>query len=479
MYRFKVPLVISALFAITFFSWNCTKIDATSIGGGIIPDNVSTFDSSISVIAINYDSVATFCDTLYRHSEHALGIISNDPKFGKSTASIFTEFKPASFPFSFPQVKDSLYGDSVVLILQHTKTFGDSTVPQKVNVFQLAQNPFKVDSSYTSCYSFPYDNFSLGNAVYYPNHFSDTSRSFNDTSVNELRIKLNSQFAGLLFSQDSSTAFKSDSVYKSKFPGFAIVPDASYGGNAFSYFNLDSSHTRLALYYRYTKNGVKDTTVTYFTFTGLSGEANQITRNRSGAEINSHLTHNPAGDQLIYIQTSPGSFADIKIPDLNGLSNRIIHRAELIMESEPINPLNPFEAPYLLNLQTKDSSFNNAYHSIPCDFSVVNSTPNLSSFGGYRTISHDNLGNPVNQYTFNITRYIQNFITRKRTDMQLRLSAPTHIFSYFAFNDYCNLTTLPYNIPFNANGFGRVVLAGGNYPNPQYRMHLRIIYSKI
>ena len=479
MYRFKVSLAIIALITITFLSWNCTKIDATSIGGGIIPDNVSTFDSTISVVAVNYDSVTTFCDTLYRHSEHALGVISSDPKFGKSTASIFTEFKPASFPFSFPQKRDSLIGDSVVLILQHTKTFGDSTISQKVNVFQLEQNPFKVDSSYTSCYTFPYDNFLLGSTIYTPKHFSDTNRNFFDTSINELRIKLSKEYAGLLFFQDSSTAFNNDSVYKLKFPGFAIVPDVSFGGNAFSYFNLDSSHTRLALYYRYTKNGIKDTAVTYFNFTGLSGEANQITRNRSGAEINSHLTHNPAGDQLVYIQTSPGTYADIKVPGLNGLSNRIIHRAELIMESQPINPLDPFEAPYYLYLQEKDSSFNSTYHTIPCDFSVINNTPNLSSFGGYRTTTHDNLGNSVNQYTFNITRYLQNFITLKRSDMQLRLTAPTHIFSYFGFNDYCNQTTLPFNIPFNANAFGRVVLGGGNHPDPQYRMRLRIIYSKI
>ena len=61
--------------------------------------------------------------------------------------------------------------------------------------------------------------------------------------------------------------------------------------------------------------------------------ANKIARKRIRCEINSVAnTNNPAGDNFVYIQTSPGSYATLKIPGLTGLSNRIIHRAELIMD---------------------------------------------------------------------------------------------------------------------------------------------------
>lgn len=386
------------------------------------------------------------------------------------------EFKPDNFPFSFPAVKDSVYGDSVVLVLAHTKTFGDSTVSQKVNVFQLSPNSFK-DSVYTSCYTFPYNNSSLGSLVFLPNHLKDTSKNFGDTSINELRIKLSSDFARYLFSQDQTNLYKNDSIYRYNFPGLAIIPDGNFGGNALNYFNLDNGNTKLALYFHYIKNGKSDTTVTYFRFNNLTGEANPITRNRSGADIVNHLSHNPVGDEVVYIQTSPGSFANIRIPDLSGLSNRIIHKAEIIMESLPILPSDPFAAPDFLYLQVKDSSLNGAYHPVPCDFIVSNNTPNIGAFGGVKTFAKDASGNTTNKYIFNITRYVQNFVTFKRSDINLQVLAPTHVSNHLFLFDYCNQSTLPFNFLLNANAYGRVILGGGN--NSAHKMTLRIIYSRI
>ena len=479
MFRSKFTLVVLILFISSFVSWHCTKIDTTSIGNDLIPavDNVHTFDTSISVVTINNDSVLVKCDTLFRQFgfENALGFVSNDPFFGKTTAAIYLELKPNSFPFSFAAVKDSLTGDSIVLVLQHTRTFGDSTIPQKVNVYQLTSQ-FNIDSIYTGCSSFNYSNTLLGSTIYLPNHFGDTSRTFVDTSNNELRIKLSNSFASSFFSHDSSNWFKNDSIYKLNFPGLAVVPDASYGGNALSYFKLEGANTKLAIYYHYIKNGIKDTVANFFKFSGSTGKSNYVTRDRSGANINSHLSH--TNDDLIYIQSATGSSATINIPDLNVLSNRIIHKAELVMESIPNSPFDPFVAPDFLYLETKDSSLNGAYHPIPCDFIVSSNSPNLSSFGGSRLNSKDDLGNSVNKYVFNITRYLQNFVTKRRSDMNLKLSAPNHVFS-LGYTDYCNQLNFPFLFPLNTFTYGRVILGGGSNANPNYRMKLRIVYSRI
>lgn len=476
MHRFKVPIALLTIFFVSVLTWNCTKIDTTTLGSGLIPpvDNVNTFDTLISVTAINYDSATTTCDTLYRHSDHALGYISNDPRFGKTTAGIYLELKPSSFPFSFPNKKDSIFGDSVVLELQYKKSFGDSTVPQKVNAYLLQGTSFKIDTTYTSCFSAPYFGTPFGSKIFTPARLRDTVKVLGDTSINELRIKLKDQFAQSLFAQDSSTWFKNDSTFRKNIPGFALFPDASFGGNALNYFNLDSPRTRLALYYRYMLAGKLDTGITYFTFNNLTGEANQIVRDRSGADIAGHLSHNPLGDDQVYIQTSPGSFANLKIPGLNSLSNRVILRADLIMQSLPLIPSDPFATPDILYIQTKDSSLQGQYHPIPCDFVP---SGNIRDFGGFRNVVKDNFGNTISQYDFNITRYIQNFVTRGRTQMDLRLSAPTHIFNFTAYQDYCGQVVIPFNIPYNGNGEGRVILGGGN--NSNYRMKLRIIYSKL
>jgi len=40
-------------------------------------------------------------------------------------------------------------------------------------------------------------------------------------------------------------------------------------------------------------------------------------------------------DSIVFVQTSPGSYVRVRIPGLAGLSNRIIHKAELIAEQVP------------------------------------------------------------------------------------------------------------------------------------------------
>ena len=107
-----MKLFIAALTLVffTFLNWNCTKIDTTNIGSGLIPaiDNVYTFDTTLSVIANNFDSASKDCVKLYPTDDRPLGYIANDPYFGTTRANIYVEFKPASFPFNFlPQVNTS------------------------------------------------------------------------------------------------------------------------------------------------------------------------------------------------------------------------------------------------------------------------------------------------------------------------------------------------------------------------------------
>ena len=78
-----------------------------------------------------------------------------------------------------------------------------------------------------------------------------------------------------------------------------------------------------------------DTTVAYFQFCFTmrrSASANLIKRDYTGTPIAAAVKAALTPDELVYIQNTPGSFATIKIPGLAGLNNRVVHRAELIME---------------------------------------------------------------------------------------------------------------------------------------------------
>jgi Domain of unknown function (DUF4270) len=474
VYRAKITLGISVLL-ITFFNWNCTKIDSTELGGGLIPviDYVHTFDTVLTVIANNFDSASKDCNKIYPGDNHTLGYISNDPYFGTTKSIIYTELKPAFFPYNFPSTRSL---DSIVLVLSYKSSFGDSTIPQKVDVYQMS-GIFKADSS--SCKFFDFDFPKLGSTIYTPQQLDDSVISFRERSTHQLRIKLDNAFGESLLSQDSSTALKSDSTFKAFFKGFAIVPDFSYGGNALSYFNLLDSNTKLAIYFKSTAATVTDTTVYNFNLTTLSADANNVIRNHAGSEIVNHLDHPVAGDDVIYIQTTPGTYAEIKIPDLTGLSNRIVHRAELVMDQvySATTLDNFFATPGILYLDVQDTAGGGSYRPIPCDFNALSGQPNIGTFGGFRTLAKDPFGNDISRYAFNISRYVQKIITNGRLNSTLRLRAPDNIYNPAGFFDECNQGVAPLNFPVNIPTVGRVKLGGGT--NINYRMKLRIIYSNL
>ena len=483
MVRTKLTLAFTALIFFSLLAWQCTKIDTTNLGGGLIPvvDNVNTFEEIINVVANNFDSVSIpgkGCVTIYPTDDHALGYIGNDPYFGTTKATIYTEVKPPLFPFYLSGTPSGRTLDSIVLVLSYLRTFGDSTVPQSVQVHEILNN-FLPDSS--TCSSYPFKAAILGTTNYTPQRLADSVKGFMEASKNELRIKLSAALGLQFIAQDSSTtsAFYSDSTFRAFFKGFAIVPDNL--GNALSYFNLADTNTKLAVYYKYKRPALTDTVVvTNFRLNVLANTANNIARSRAGSEIAQNTNHPATGDNFIYIQSSPGSFAELKIPGLKGLSNRIVHRAELIIDQaySPLQLNQYFTPPSFLFLDIKDTG--KYYLPIPCDFTVAGGSPDLSSFGGYKTTAKDASGNNIARYTFNISRFVQKIITNGRINSTLRLSAPNYVSTPFGYFDDCGQGVPPLLFALNNIAFGSVKFVGGITTSTSVnRIRLRIIYSKI
>jgi hypothetical protein len=462
------------------FAFGCTKIDTTTLGENLIPvvDNIHTFDTTFSVIATNYDDGE--CDTIHRSNLQALGIISNDPLFGKSNASIYVELKPDGFPYNFPAADaNSFQVDSAVLVLTYLHSFGDTNALAKVNVYQLSDS-FHVADNYTTCKVLGYDNsVLLGQKEYVPSILKDSIHAFQEDAANQLRIPI-SQTLIQSFIKDSAQIFRSDSAFVNYFKGFAIVPDETTGGQALNFFDLTTS--KLAMYVRYTNasGATKDTSVINFTLTGSSGLSNSVIRDRGTSEVTTHLSHPAGGDSLLYIQTSPGTYAMLNIPGLNNLSNRVINRAELIVDQAYSNSDldNIFDAPVNLYLDTKDPSLNNGnnYVPIPCDFSSSELSTGFAYLGGQlKNVTDSSTGQQVGEYVFNISRYVQSIVTKGKPDLTLRLRAPDYIGNTTTYTDWCGQTIGPFSYPRNNIGDGRVKLNGTN--NSPKRIRLRIVYS--
>lgn len=469
---------------VVFFLGSCTKIKSTDIGTGLLPDidRVLTFDTLLPVVTTNYlfgDSALprmgrTFTGAV---SEHALGAITNDPIFGTTRASIFMELKPDAYKFYFENRPDSLTLDSVVLCMSWTRTWGDSNAVQRIGVYALDEL-MRSDSTYPVTADFSYSR-KLGETTFAPSSLDDSVYLQNQTLAKQLRIRLSNEFGNQLLKADSADGapYASDSLFRAFLKGFAIVPETSGAGaqaNAIMSFALSDTNTHLAIYYRYQNIGQEDTSSKQFKFNSstLSANANRIIRDRTGSEMERHLKKPVGGDSLIYIQTSPGSYATVTIPSLAGFKaakgNVMVHLAELVMDQVPSNNQtldDMLSPPPLIYMDLYDTTTKTQLPFLNDALGTGSYDPTL--FGGI-------LGNvpnagpvPPAQYRIFITRHIQGIITRNIANPVMYLYAPYQV----------GYPTISLNFNVNPIAYGRVRLGGGNHSTK--RMRLRLVYTKI
>jgi hypothetical protein len=477
--KFSLAFVLLSVSFILLFS--CKKInEATELGGDLIPgvDNVNTFDTSLTTITQN--SILT--SFIKNDSGHrvaysdlvALGEI-NDPEFGQVHANFsFNLSAPAYGSYPFKPRRDSLPAiDSVVLSLRFAGAYGDtlSNGTQTVGVYEIPFTGLGTGISKDSLYRFndPASDFTgtqIGTSIFTIRTLKDSSRTIvegYDTFkvANVVRIKLAPSLGIKLVQMDTTDGYKNDSLFRTIFNGLAIK--VTNGGNALSYFNLADTATKLVVHYRYNANG-KDTargTVVYRHT--VNGQSNYVDVQPGG---NWSASLNNSSSDKIYIQSSPsGSYASIVIPGLSSFGNKVIHRAEIIATRVPSASDNIFTTPPRLFLDRISNNTDSSY-LFERDLTI----------GSDGSIGYDVFGGTLkgDTYRFNITRYVQGIVTRGERNDILRLWAPLASYEYSsAIRNYYSLP-LPVN---NKVAEGRVVLAGGAYPDPSTRLRLRIVYS--
>jgi Domain of unknown function (DUF4270) len=488
--KYRSPAIIpgAIIISIAVLFSACRKInESTELGGGLIPaiDNITTFDTLINVQAFN-DTFGLANDSTYlaATAEHFLGLINNDPIFGKTDARLFLELKPTFYgvyPFAR---KDQIKIDSIVLVLDYVETYGDSSVPQTVNVYELDQsNKFSSDTNYLIRKDLVYPPVfapaTLGSRTFVPSTLKDSVKAFQDTTLKQLRINLDTNFARRLFNYDTTNAYKNDSIFKTNFKGFALQSMSS--GNAIMGFNLTGTNTKLAIYYRQPKTSgtIDSSTVSYFLFSTSAAAGNYVKRDYSGTPVEA-AAGGALPDPLVYIQNTPGTFATIKIPGLGSIGNRVVHLAELIVEQVYDASDTVFNAPNYLYLDAYDPGIAK-YRTVPYDLIFdASGGLNYSSFGMSPVNSVDGLGHTTKSWHFNISRYIQHVLTQTQPAYDLRLFSPFYVIDQFnlpptvgdaARTAFVNTTIAK----------GRVRLAGntGSGDTNPNKMRLRVIYSKL
>ena len=521
MHRRLLLAAASAAFLLIAFTVGCTKLDTTTLGADLITvDNVNTFADTLTVNATQ--GIFNDSTILQKGDNHAIGVITTDPLFGKTDARIYLQFKPTFYPFYFGSAGDTTKFDpnnkagfdSAFVCLSYKGAWGDTStagnIPQTFEVRAINDDNFRLQTdTIRQLGSTPpiVDNNVLGSAIVTPQIISRKVIlvSGRDSVSNQIRIKLTgagASYAASIFNgQDtipSSTnnGFFADSIFRQKYNGFEIRVTNAASGNTLYYVNLAEAKSRFEFHYHKTKNGVKDTVVQsfqmYTTRVGgiaASSSMNYIKRDYSGVTL---PVPNTATDN-IFLQTSPGTFANLSIPSLTGYSNRIVHRAFLIIEQTPDNIMtdNIYTPPPYLYLDLKDTLLSSPQRYKPVYFdltSAVSYNPDVTtvnglyhpfplgnvdvgSFGGAALKRFEPSGNVFYRYEINLTRYVQHIVTNGYKNYDLRLYAP---FNYF----YPQYLGTQHIIPFyNPIALGRVRVGSGL--NINHKMKMVVIYSKV
>jgi hypothetical protein len=184
------------------------------------------------------------------------------------------------------------------------------------------------------------------------------------------------------------------------------------------------------------------------------------------------------------MDAQPGVYANLHIPGIDTVANKIIHRAEVLMEQVPDDnwALEPyFTAPDLV--LTPYSTDSMRRFVLPNDATVTSGAiVNQFALGYLPQTKIDPLtGRTIYFYSFDISRYVQGIITRKEKSYDLHLFAPFNDFIYFSETSpsliFTGFSTSSGLVSLNDPAIGRIRLGGGN--NSRYKMRLHIVYSDL
>lgn len=455
-----------------------TLIDASVIPAGdtantfIIPDTVTILTKTVFA-----DSLATSIYVAGIPVIQGLGTVDNqipgDPYFGKTNASIYFQVVPPTLGFTFPATPDSAF-----LILPYAGfMWGDSTatnVPQTFNVYQLADSITK-DSTYYSYTTKAVDRSNLLGSVTVSYNPTTMHPSLADSLYIDgrnvqphLRVKLSQDFINKIKNEAANgTSFSGYASFLSFLKGLVVEPDTTAGfGNTLYYFQLDGTNdynrANILFYYPGKNSSNVDTELTtslYFDPT-YDSHFNKVKRNLTGTPTGNLVASTNSSDSLIVIENEPGAALDIQIPNVKYLPQHPILKAELIITQIT----NDFTALPFLDQYEKFVPPARIYPvGIKADGTTytiqdrypTSSVEPLIFIDGLRKDAVVN-GKTVSRYVVNIPREIQKAIIEKRDTLHLRINGAV---------------TYP--------GAYRLIGGGRNLSNPDLRIKLNIVYSKI
>lgn len=361
------------------------------------PFDVSYHDTTTLIAyTTRHDSIRTRALTYYM-----LGNL-NDPEIGTTAANLFTQYGLPYGDFSFGS---SVIIDSVVLQLPYATTssfHGELNTPQTIRVYEMNEDLSSADDSfYFSNRNYAYAPVVLGEYTGSYSNIDDSvtikSGSITTRVAPHIRIRLD-QLSTVLKDRfadpatQSSGTYVSDTSFKSKFKGLAIVSSATPppGSGCITYLNIRTNAAAVVVYYN---DSLK---AEFPIYKNSCIHTNQYLHSYLPG-ISIQPAYSTVHSDINYMQPATGLKTRILFPHLfDYVKNHkiAITGAELVFTAKPgtFNPL--FSLPLVVKLRASDSLGRNAI--------IMDEVISPSYYGGI-------LGSDQT-YRFNVVREIQSII---------------------------------------------------------------------
>jgi len=368
----------------------------------VVSDDLELFsfdEQEIKISVVKEDSLRSL-----NSSTSYIGYL-NDPYFGYTSASLYTEFRIPSTDVDFGV---SAQVDSIVLSLDIAGYYGDTLSPLTISVREMLE-PIETTTTDTLDVETVVNIYSTDDFDVDPQLLNNAQQELLPIASSKLKITLSNTFAQQFLDADSAN-FSDNEAFQSFFNGLYIAVNQGLENGLLLELDLLNESSKLTLYYH---NEISDSLSYDFQINSSADRMTRWSHDYSATEIESALNMEFVSQG--YVQGGVGLRTYVELPDLNSLkdSSYVFHSAELII-------------PYISN--ELDSIF---YGPSKLGLAAVNSDGNLEVLTEDQNIQgstyFDGNRDEITQtYTFNIARYIHKVVQEGYTN-RLALYVPTSV----------------------------------------------------
>jgi hypothetical protein len=340
-----------------------------------------------------YGKVNTLAVSYLETDSVNIGVLGNlnDPTFGKTYASVYTQFSLTSSNVFFG---GNPVLDSVVLSIKYSGTYGKFNQGFDVNVYEL--NEEMIGGNYNYNHSFAVKVPAVGNLYNYKPNLTDSIAVKNLKFAPHLRVTLDKNLLTDIIGADTSD-LANNTAFHSYFKGLYITTNTGQNGQGLVYLDLRNTISRLEIHYH---SDIADSLTYYIPIGASSFAVNHFDHNYNGSVVSAAISNpSSAGDALAYVQAGAGTKAKITFAGLDSLPDNIaINKAEVTIYQviDPTGYDTIFTPPTYLNLLRIDDDGSPKV----LDDAII------GNFGANRVaVTVD--GVTMYRYKFNITSHLQ------------------------------------------------------------------------